>query len=210
MRKNRKKIKKRVISFDFYTVRINLLRCRPDEKQKKQEQEEPEMKTKVMIVLVSVMALGSMFSLAAAEPATPAPAVDAAVVTKVKQGDWLENYTEALAAAKQLKRPVFIDFTGSDWCGWCIRLDREVFSQKAFIKYAKNDLVLLKLDFPQRKKLSEALQKQNRELAKKFGIRGFPTIVIVDAEGKEIARTGYQRGGAKNYVDHLKDLLKKK
>ena len=168
------------------------------------------MKTKVMIVLVSVMALGSMFSLAAAEPENPAPAVDAAVVTKIKQGDWLENYTEALAAAKQLKRPVLIDFTGSDWCGWCIRLDREVFSQKAFLKYAKRDLVLLKLDFPQRKKLSEALQKQNMELAKKFGIRGFPTIVIVDAEGKEIARTGYQRGGAKNYVDHLKDLLEKR
>ena len=74
MRKNRKKIEKMAISFDFYTVRINLLRCRPDEKQKKQEQEEPEMKTKVMIVLVSVMALGSMFSLAAAEPENPAPA----------------------------------------------------------------------------------------------------------------------------------------
>ena len=168
------------------------------------------MKTKVMIVLVCVMALGSMFSLAAAEPATPAPAVDAAVITKVKQGDWLENYDEALAAAKSLNRPVFIDFTGSDWCGWCIRLDREVFTQKAFIKYAKKDLVLLKLDFPQRKKLSEALQKQNLELAKKFGIGGFPTIVIVDAEGKEIARTGYRPGGDKKYVKHLKELLKKK
>ena len=163
-----------------------------------------------MIVLVCVMALGSAFTLTAAEPENPAPAVDAAVITKVKQGDWLENYTEALAAAKSLKRPVFIDFTGSDWCGWCIRLDREVFSQKAFIKYAKNDLVLLKLDFPQRKKLSEALQKQNMELAKKFGIRGFPTIVIVDAEGKEIARTGYRPGGDKKYVKYLKELLKKK
>ena len=168
------------------------------------------MKTKVMIVLVSVMALGSMFSLAAAEPENPAPAVDAAVVTKIKQGDWLENFDEALAAAKSLNRPVLIDFTGSDWCGWCIRLDREVFSQKAFIKYAKRDLVLLKLDFPQRKKLSEALQKQNRELAKKFGIRGFPTIVIVNSEGNEIARTGYQPGGDKKYVKNLKELLKKK
>ena len=168
------------------------------------------MKTKIIIMLVCVMALGSMFSLAAAEPETPAPAVDAAVITKVKQGDWLENYTEALAAAKSLNRPVFIDFTGSDWCGWCIRLDREVFTQKAFIKYAKKDLVLLKLDFPRRKKLSEALQKQNLELAKKFGIGGFPTIVIVDAEGKEIARTGYRPGGDKKYVKHLKDLLKKK
>ena len=168
------------------------------------------MKTKIIIMLVCVMALGSMFSLAAAEPENPAPAVDAAVITKVKQGDWLENYTEALAAAKSLNRPVFIDFTGSDWCGWCIRLDREVFTQKAFIKYAKKDLVLLKLDFPRRKKLSEDQQKQNVELAQKFGIRGFPTIVIVDAEGKEIARTGYRPGGDKKYVKHLKELLKKK
>lgn len=168
------------------------------------------MKKKIISILLGVLAFGAVFQMQAAEPAAAEQTAEAAVIAKVKQGDWLENYAEALAAAKQLKRPVLIDFTGSDWCGWCIRLDREVFSQKAFIKYAKRDLVLLKLDFPQRKKLSEALQKQNRELAKKFGIRGFPTIVIVDAEGKEIARTGYQRGGAKNYVDHLKDLLEKR
>ena len=130
---------------------------------------------------------------------------DVSIVPRTK-----ENYTEALAAAKSLKRPVFIDFTGSDWCGWCIKLDREVFTQKEFIRYAKNDLVLLKLDFPQRKKISEAQQKQNMELAQKFGIRGFPTIVIVDAEGKEIARTGYRPGGDKKYVKYLKELLKKK
>lgn len=168
------------------------------------------MKKKIISILLGVLAFGAVFQMQAAEPAVAEQTAEAAVIAKVKQGDWLENYAEALAAAKQLKRPVLIDFTGSDWCGWCIRLDREVFSQKAFIKYAKRDLVLLKLDFPQRKKLSEALQKQNMELAKKFGIRGFPTIVIVDAEGKEIARTGYQRGGAKNYVDHLKDLLEKR
>lgn len=168
------------------------------------------MKKKIISILLGVLAFGAVFQMQAAEPAAAEQTAEAAVIAKVKQGDWLENYAEALAAAKQLKRPVLIDFTGSDWCGWCIRLDQEVFSQKAFIKYAKRDLVLLKLDFPQRKKLSEALQKQNRELAKKFGIRGFPTIVIVDAEGKEIARTGYQRGGAKNYVDHLKDLLEKR
>ena len=167
------------------------------------------MKKLIVSILFGALTFGAGFQMQAAEEAAAKQTAEAAVITKVKQGDWLENYTEALAAAKSLNRPVFIDFTGSDWCGWCIRLDREVFSQKAFIKYAKRDLVLLKLDFPQRKKLSEALQKQNMELAKKFGIRGFPTIVIVDAEGKEIARTGYQRGGAKNYVDHLKELLKK-
>ena len=168
------------------------------------------MKKKIISILLGVLAFGAVFQMQAAEPAAAEQTAEAAVIAKVKQGDWLENYAEALAAAKQLKRPVLIDFTGSDWCGWCIRLDREVFSQKAFIKYAKRDLVLLKLDFPQRKKLSEALQKQNRELAKKFGIRGFPTIVIVNSEGNEIARTGYRPGGDKKYVKHLKDLLEKR
>ena len=168
------------------------------------------MKKTIISILLGVLTFGAGFQMQAAEPAAAEQTAEAAVIAKVKQGDWLENYTEALAAAKSLNRPVFIDFTGSDWCGWCIRLDREVFTQKAFIKYAKKDLVLLKLDFPRRKKLSEDQQKQNLELAKKFGIGGFPTIVIVDAEGKEIARTGYRPGGDKKYVKHLKELLKKK
>ena len=168
------------------------------------------MKKLIVSILLGVLAFGAGFQMQAAEETAAKQTAEAAVITKVKQGDWLENYTEALAAAKSLKRPVFIDFTGSDWCGWCIKLDREVFTQKEFIRYAKNDLVLLKLDFPQRKKISEAQQKQNMELAQKFGIRGFPTIVIVDAEGKEIARTGYRSGGDKKYVKHLKELLKKK
>ena len=100
------------------------------------------MKKTIISILLGVLAFGAGFQMQAAEPAAAEQTAEAAVITKVKQGDWLENYTEALAAAKSLNRPVFIDFTGSDWCGWCIRLDREVFTQKAFIKYAKKDLVL--------------------------------------------------------------------
>ncbi len=165
-----------------------------------------------MIALLSLMSLGCTLTVTAAEPETEAveQTVDAAVIAKVKKGEWLENYDEALAAAKKLKRPVVMDFTGSDWCGWCIKLDKEVFSQKAFIKYARKELVLLKLDFPRRKKISADLQKQNGKLAQEFGIRGFPTIVIIDSDGNKIAQTGYQFGGAKKYAEHLKDLLKNK
>jgi thioredoxin-related protein len=123
---------------------------------------------------------------------------------------WLTDFEKAKKVAAETRRPILIDFTGSDWCGWCIRLDKEVFSQEAFKKYAKENLVLFQADFPRKKEQSEELEKQNRQLASDFGIRGFPTIVLVDETGKEFARTGYQRGGAEKYVEHLKDLLAKK
>ena len=75
------------------------------------------MKKKIISILLGVLAFGAVFQMQAAEPAAAEQTAEAAVIAKVKQGDWLENYAEALAAAKQLKRPVLIDFTGSDWCG---------------------------------------------------------------------------------------------
>lgn len=121
---------------------------------------------------------------------------------------WGTDYEAACKQAKETQRPILIDFTGSDWCGWCIKLDKEVFDLPAFKAYAKDNLVLLKLDFPRRKKLKAELVKQNEKLMEQFGVRGFPTILLVNADGKELARTGYQSGGAKAYVEHLKALLK--
>ncbi|MEM9479702.1 MAG: thioredoxin family protein [Verrucomicrobiota bacterium] len=121
---------------------------------------------------------------------------------------WHTDFEKAKELAKSLSRPLLLDFTGSDWCGWCIKLDKEVFSEKSFKSYAAENLVLVELDFPNRKKQSVEEKKQNEALAKKYGIRGYPTILLVDANGKELARTGYQRGGADSYVDHLKELLK--
>ena len=95
----------------------------------------------------------------------------------------------------------------SDWCGWCIRLAEEVFSQDLFKKYAEENLVMLKLDFPRNIAQSDELKQQNSMLQRQFGIQGYPTIVLVDEEGKEIARTGYRPGGAADYVSHLKELL---
>lgn len=122
-------------------------------------------------------------------------------------GNWLTDFEEAKKQAKEKGVPILVDFTGSDWCGWCIKLKKEVFSQEAFQAYAKDNLVLLELDFPRRKEIPAETRKQNEALMKEFGIRGFPTILLVDAEGKELDRTGYRRGGAEKYVDHLKELL---
>ena len=122
-------------------------------------------------------------------------------------GTWEINFEQALARAKAENKPMLLDFTGSDWCGWCIRLDKEVFSQPEFMTYAADSLVLVELDFPRSKKQSAVIKAQNKALAKKYSIRGYPTIVLLTAEGELIARTGYKRGGAENYVAHIKEIL---
>lgn len=121
---------------------------------------------------------------------------------------WETDFDKAQAKAKEEGKHILIDFSGSDWCGWCVKLDKEVFSQDAFKAYAKDNLVLVLIDFPRDKsKQSEEEQKKNSELQKKFGVRGFPTVYIVSPEGKTVAKTGYQAGGPEAYVTHIKQLI---
>ena len=108
-----------------------------------------------------------------------------------------------------LSSPGFVDFSGSDWCGWCIKLDKEVFSQAAFKEYAKDNLILVMVDFPKKKKLDAATESANNALMEKYGVEGFPTVILVDSKGTVIAQTGYREGGAAAYVEHIKDLLAK-
>lgn len=125
-----------------------------------------------------------------------------------KADGWIDDFENARKEAVKREVPVLAFFTGSDWCGWCKKLDAEVLSKEEFKKFAKENFVLLVLDFPSRTKLPEATVKQNKKLQGAYNIKGFPTLVILDAEGKELARTGYRRGGAEAYVEHLKTLLK--
>ena len=120
---------------------------------------------------------------------------------------WLTNMDEALAAAKKDGRPILIDFTGSDWCVWCVRLDNEVFDTERFRSEAPKRFVLVKLDFPRHSSILTPEEKEhNQRWSKKFGINGFPTILLLDAEGRPFAKTGYQEGGEENYLNHLKEL----
>ena len=101
-------------------------------------------------------------------------------------------------------------FSGSDWCEWCVTLDQEVFSQAAFLTYASGNLVLFVADFPEHKEVPVALQKQNAVLAEKYNSEGrFPTVLLLDATGGVLARTGYEPGGPEKYVESLKAMLKK-
>ena len=122
---------------------------------------------------------------------------------------WLTDFEAARKEAAKRNVPILADFSGSDWCGWCIRLDREVFSKPAFKKFAKEKLVLFLADFPSRKEQPPALKAQNEKLATRYKIEGFPTVLLLDATGKELARTGYQAGGAEAYVKHLAKLIPK-
>lgn len=123
---------------------------------------------------------------------------------------WNENLNLALEQAKKSNKPVFIDFTGSDWCVWCQKLDGEVFSKKEFIAYAEKNLILVKIDFPKKNNQSAEQKANNKAWLEKYGIEGFPTIVLLDSKGNLVDKTGYQEGGAEKYVKHIKELLAKK
>ena len=122
---------------------------------------------------------------------------------------WDDDYEKALAQAKAEKKMVVLDFTGSDWCGWCIKLDKEVFSKKEFKDYAKDNLVLVEVDFPQTKRLPKKTVEQNEKLQKEHGIRGYPTIIVLDSEGKKVGQLGYMEGGPQPFIAKLDELKKK-
>ncbi len=124
---------------------------------------------------------------------------------------WSSDFAAAKKQAWESNKDLLMDFTGSDWCGWCIKLDDEVFSKEEFKTGVKEMFVLVEVDFPKDKsKLTEETIKQNDELGKKYGIEGYPTILLADPAGKPFASTGYQEGGAEAYLKHLEELRAKK
>ncbi len=123
---------------------------------------------------------------------------------------WMHDFDAAKAKAAQENKPILIYFTGTDWCGWCITLDKEVLSKKAFQDYAKDNLVLVEVDFPKKKKQSAELKAQNKKLDMEFEVEGYPTLYLLDASGKKFTEDiGYREGGPEAYVEHLKSLIKK-
>lgn len=130
-------------------------------------------------------------------------------IAKEKKLVWNDNLEKAVAVAKKEDKAILINFSGSDWCKWCKRLDAEVFSQKEFINYAKKNLVLVKIDFPQYTQQDPKVQSYNREVAQMFRVQGFPTVVVIDKNQKLAGYTGYQEGGAGNYIKYLKSVLNK-
>ena len=117
---------------------------------------------------------------------------------------WLDDYDAALKKAAAEKKCIVADFSGSDWCGWCKRLDKEVFGTEVFRKAAAEKYVLLMIDSPNDKSLlTPEAAKNNPKLVEKFKVEGFPTVVVLDSAGEEICRLGYRRGGPEKYIETL-------
>lgn len=120
---------------------------------------------------------------------------------------WMTDMAAASATARENGKYLLLNFTGSDWCGWCIKLKKEVLATSTFHTYASGNLVPVELDFPNRKKIPDETRKQNEALAEKYGIRGYPTLLILSPEGELVEQTGYRPGGADAYVEHLRAII---
>lgn len=131
-----------------------------------------------------------------------------AVSLMAKPG-WSEDYAASLAKAKADNKLVLLDFTGSDWCGWCIKIDNEIFSKPEFQEYAKKNLELVELDFPRRKTLPANVKAQNEKLAQEYGIQGYPTIIVLNSKGKKVGELGYMPGGPAAFIAELEKLKNK-
>lgn len=125
-------------------------------------------------------------------------------------GEWSTDLPKAVAKAKAEGKLVLVDFTGSDWCGWCKKLKAEVFDTQAFNDYAAKNLVLVEVDFPHKTELPEAQKAANKALAQKYGVKGFPTLVILDGSGQQVGELGYMPGGPAPMITELSKLSKLK
>ncbi|MDB6124039.1 MAG: thioredoxin family protein [Pedosphaera sp.] len=126
------------------------------------------------------------------------------------EADWLTDFSKAQSKAQADKKMILLEFTGSDWCPPCKALHKNVFTSDEFVKFAKDNLVLVLVDFPQTKKQTEEQKKANEELAKKFGAEGFPTVIVLSSEGTQLNKqVGYDNESAKDFVKKLQALKDK-
>jgi protein disulfide-isomerase len=134
-------------------------------------------------------------------------AADNSKTSATSKINWLTSYEDAVNQSNTSSKPILLFFTGSDWCSWCHKLEAEVLNTQEFADAASDKFIFVTLDFPMSTKLSANLSAQNKQLQKKYDVRGFPTIVLVDSKGQKIGVTGYRAGGGKQYAEHLFKML---
>ncbi|MBF4514926.1 thioredoxin family protein [Flavobacterium sp. ANB] len=125
-----------------------------------------------------------------------------AFASQAQELKWYTDVKEAITVSNKENKPMLMFFTGSDWCGWCIRLQNEVLKTTEFQKWATDNVILVELDYPRRTPQTPEIKSQNNELQQAFGIQGFPTVFFTSAESKDgkinfkgLGQTGYVAGG---------------
>lgn len=121
---------------------------------------------------------------------------------------WLTSYEQAVNEAKSSSKFIVLFFTGSDWCGWCNKLEDEVLDTQEFADSVGNKFIFVKLDFPLYKSIDPQLAGQNKQLQRKYDVKGYPTLIILDSNQQQIGVTGYRAGGPSQYANHLLDMIK--
>lgn len=137
------------------------------------------------------------------------------VFVSAQELTWHTDVSKASEFAVKENKPLLMFFTGSDWCGWCVRLQKEVFFTDEFKKWANDNVVLLELDFPRRTPQDDNLKAQNRQLQSMFKVRGYPTIWFVNPEinpEKQInlvrlGTTGYVKGGPLAWINKVRPIV---
>jgi len=134
----------------------------------------------------------------------------AAISTTAIAGNaWITDFEEAKKSAADRHLPIFAYFSGSDWNNDCMRFDMIVLQTKVFQEYASSNLVLFQVDLPRKKPLPEKINKQNIDLRQKYGISKYPSVLLLDYEGKLIATKNYEKGDPAIYVSELRGLIKR-
>lgn len=123
--------------------------------------------------------------------------------------EWMTDARAAAARAEQENKAVLLDFTGSDWCIWCKRLKSEILDTAEFQSFAEANLILVEVDFPNSKPISREQLAANEQLAKTYGIEGYPTLIILDSHSKVLGRTGYTRAGTKAFIENIAQMIHK-
>lgn len=174
------------------------------------------MKNKLfLIAIATITASASLIALyARADDAKSEPCLQGTCCqtcspgkTTGKTAEWSTDYGAALKLARESHRQILLDFTGSDWCGWCMKLDREILATPEFKRFADGHLVLVKIDFPMHKAQSDAEKARNEELAAQFQVQGYPTLVLLNSDGKPCGTLGYMRGGPEAFIEQLNSLI---
>jgi thioredoxin-related protein len=123
------------------------------------------------------------------------------VAAAARAADWTEDYAAAVTQAKKEHKMILLDFTGSDWCIWCQRTDKEVFETQKFKDFADKNLVLVTLDFPKSRPMPDAVKAQNAKLEEKYGVEGFPTLIVLSPNEKVVfSQIGYKDGGPDAFI----------
>ncbi len=134
---------------------------------------------------------------------------DSSADSTAEFGFWTEDYQQAISQARLENKLVMAMFTGSDWCSWCVRLEKEVFSQPDFQRWAAANCVPLKLDFPRKGVQPTPIAVQNRELAQRYSshVGGYPSVLFLDADGNVVGSLGYIPGGPDAWIRQAKNKV---